>query len=124
LAAAVTISGFEPTLDKIVVNGLAGDDVIEASGLGAGLSLTADGGDGDDVLIGSNGPDVLLGSAGDDVLIGGPGLDILDGGSGDNILIQGPITLRHPAPSTASAASAGGSHQVSIGEALHGSFHL
>ena len=36
------------------------------------MLLTADGGDGDDVLIGSAGEDILLGGAGDDVLIGGP----------------------------------------------------
>jgi Ca2+-binding RTX toxin-like protein len=66
----------------------AGDDVIEASGLGVAMLLTANGGDGDDVLIGSDGNDVLHGDAGDDVLIGGAGQDILDGGPGDNILIQ------------------------------------
>jgi Ca2+-binding RTX toxin-like protein len=52
------------------------------------MLLTANGGDGDDVLIGSAGDDTLTGGAGDDVLIGGPGFDILDGGTGDNILIQ------------------------------------
>jgi Ca2+-binding RTX toxin-like protein len=71
------------------INALRGDDVIEASGLSAGaIGLTEDGGDGNDVLIGSAGNDTILGGAGDDVLIGGPGLDILDGGTGDNILIQ------------------------------------
>ena len=70
-----------------MINGLGGDDVIEASGL-SGLALVADGGDGDDVLIGGDGADILLGGAGDDVLIGGLGLDILDGGAGDNIVIQ------------------------------------
>ena len=78
----VTISNFDPTIDRIVINGLGGDDVITASGLGTAMQLTADGGDGDDVLIGSAGNDTLLGGAGDDVLIGGPGQDILDGGTG------------------------------------------
>ena len=73
----------------MIVNALAGDDVVDASGLAAGaIQLTADGGDGDDVLIGRAGNDTLLGGAGDDVLIGGPGQDILDGGPGNNILIQ------------------------------------
>ena len=72
-----------------MVQALAGDDVVEASGLAAGaIRLTADGGDGNDVLIGSAGNDTLRGGTGDDVLIGGAGLDILDGGPGDNILIQ------------------------------------
>ena len=86
LASEVTISNFDAN-DRIVINGLGGDDVIEASGL-TGMLLTANGGDGDDVLIGSAGNDTLNGGAGDDVLIGGPGIDILDGGTGDNILIQ------------------------------------
>jgi Ca2+-binding RTX toxin-like protein len=88
LAADVTISGFEAT-DRIVINGLNGDDVITASGLGSAMQLTANGGDGADVLIGGTGNDTLSGGNGDDILIGGGGLDILDGGPGDNILIQG-----------------------------------
>jgi Ca2+-binding RTX toxin-like protein len=86
LAAQVTISHFDPT-DHLVINGLEGDDVINATGLGNSLQLTADGGAGDDVLIGSTGNDTLLGGAGDDVLLGNGGQDVLDGGSGDNILL-------------------------------------
>ena len=71
LGADVTITDFDAN-DRIVINGLGGDDVIEASGL-SGMQLTANGGDGDDVLIGSAGNDMLNGEAGDDVLIGGPG---------------------------------------------------
>ena len=87
LAAEVTISGFDAN-DRIVINGLGGDDVIEASGLGTAMLLTADGGEGDDILIGSPGPDILRGGPGDDVLIGGAGADVLDGGPGNNIIIQ------------------------------------
>jgi Ca2+-binding RTX toxin-like protein len=90
LAETVTISGAEAANDRFVINGLGGDDVIDASGL-SGIQLTANGGDGADVLIGSPGNDTLLGGAGDDVLIGGPGLDILDGGSGGNVVIQAII---------------------------------
>ena len=89
LAAQVNITGSEPANDRLTINTLAGDDVVDASGLAAGaIGLTEDGGDGDDVLIGSAGDDVLIGGPGDDVLIGGPGQDVLDGGPGDNILIQ------------------------------------
>jgi Ca2+-binding RTX toxin-like protein len=89
LATTVRITGFEAALDRLVINGLGGDDVIEASGLLAGgILLTANGGADDDVLIGGDGNDVLLGGDGDDVLIGGLGVDVLDGGAGDNILIQ------------------------------------
>ncbi len=86
LAADIEILGFDAG-DRLVINGLGGDDVIEASDLVAGLLLTADGGAGDDVLVGSPGADVLLGGAGDDVLVGGGGIDVLDGGPGDNVVI-------------------------------------
>jgi Ca2+-binding RTX toxin-like protein len=83
------VTGSEAANDRLTINALAGDDVVDASGLIAGIiSLTADGGNDHDVLIGGAGPDVLLGGAGDDVLLGGPGLDVLDGGTGDNIIIQ------------------------------------
>jgi Ca2+-binding RTX toxin-like protein len=89
LAATVNIFGSEPTLDQLIVDLLDGDDVLQASGLQAGvIKLTGNGGPGDDVLIGSAGDDVLLGGEGDDVLQGGPGLDVLDGGPGNNVLIQ------------------------------------
>ena len=59
LAAQVSISNAEAALDRVVVNALAGDDVVDASGLAAnGIQLTADGGDGDDVLIGGDGNDI------------------------------------------------------------------
>jgi len=90
LAARVNITGAEAANDRLTVNARAGDDVVEASGLAAGaIQLTANGEDGDDVLVGGAGADTLTGGAGDDVLVGGPGLDILDGGPGDNVVIQG-----------------------------------
>jgi Ca2+-binding RTX toxin-like protein len=89
LGADVTITGFEAN-DRIVINGLGGDDVIEASGL-SGMLLTANGDDGDDVLVGSPGNDTLLGGAGDDVLVGGGGQDVLDGGPGSNVVIQSAV---------------------------------
>jgi Ca2+-binding RTX toxin-like protein len=88
LAARVSIAGFDANLDQLVLSLLAGDDVLEASGLAANtISLIADGGEGDDVLIGSAGNDRLLGAAGDDVLIGNGGTDVLDGGPGSNVVI-------------------------------------
>ncbi len=72
LSAIVNITGSEAASDRLQINALAGDDVVEASGLAAGaIQLVADGGDDDDILIGSDGADVLLGGNGDDVLLGG-----------------------------------------------------
>ncbi len=89
LAETVTISNFDSN-DRIVINGLGGDDAITASGL-TGMQFTANGGDGDDILIGSAGDDILHGDAGDDVLIGGPGVDVLDQGPGSGVVIQSPV---------------------------------
>ena len=89
LPALVSVSGAVAGNDRLTVNALAGDDVLDATGLAATSALlTLDGGDGDDVLLGGAGDDVLLGGAGDDVLIGGPGNDTTDGGTGDNVVIQ------------------------------------
>jgi Ca2+-binding RTX toxin-like protein len=89
LAAQVNVTGAEDPNDALTIGTLAGDDVVDASGLATpSLRLLADGGADHDVLIGGDGGDVLSGGEGDDVLIGGPGLDVLDGGPGDNLVIQ------------------------------------
>ena len=87
LGEDVKISNFD-TGDRIIINGLGGDDVINATGLAAGILLTENGGNGNDVLIGGAGDDTLNGEAGDDALLGGPGQDILDGGPGSNTVFQ------------------------------------
>ena len=107
--ADVEITGFEANNDRIVINGLGGDDVIEASGL-SGMQLTANGGDGDDVLVGSPGNDTLPGGAGDDVLIGGGGQDVLDGGPGSNVVIQSAVLGQFMASSFAPAGQGHGQH--------------
>ena len=92
LAVGITVTGVEPTLDRLTVSGLDGDDVVDASGIAAGsMLLTVNGGVGDDVLIGGDGDDIISGNEGDDVLLGGPGVDTLDGGPGDDTLIDGEI---------------------------------
>jgi Ca2+-binding RTX toxin-like protein len=57
----------------------------------AGVSniQNADGGSGNDILVGTAGPNVLNGNGGRDLIIGGGGSDALTGGSGDDILIAG-----------------------------------
>ncbi len=89
LSATVSIVGSEPALDRLILQMLAGEDAVNATGLLAGLiAFIADGGLGNDILVGSPGVDMLLGGEGDDVLIGGAGLDVLDGGPGNNVIIQ------------------------------------
>jgi Ca2+-binding RTX toxin-like protein len=89
LATALSITGTEPANDKLAVDLRGGDDALDASKLAAtSVKLTAHGGDGNDVLVGSAGDDSLFGDAGDDILNGGPGNDVLDGGTGSNVLIQ------------------------------------
>ena len=118
LPEAVTISNFEAANDRIVINGLGGDDVITASGL-TGILFTANGGDGDDVLIGSPGNDVLTGGNGDDVLIGGGGQDVLDGGPGNNTVIAS-ATVASLNNAGGGAAASDGSRAVGV--ALLGQF--
>jgi Ca2+-binding RTX toxin-like protein len=88
LAARVHVTGTDP-FDGLDIESGAGDDVVTATGLAAGVvTFSADGGAGNDVLVGSAGDDTLHGGDGDDIVNGGPGADVLDGGSGNNVLIQ------------------------------------
>jgi Ca2+-binding RTX toxin-like protein len=92
LAAQVNITGTETANDRLTINALAGDDVVEASGLGAAaIGLIVNGGDGNDVIVGGDGNDTLNGGAGDDVIIGGLGNDVIDGGDGDDVVIQSAV---------------------------------
>ena len=72
LAASVHISGDEAASDQLTVNGLAGDDTINASSLQANaIILTENGGDGNDILFGSPGNDLINGGRGNDVALHG-----------------------------------------------------
>jgi Ca2+-binding RTX toxin-like protein len=106
LATDITITGFDPNLDHLVINGLGGDDVINASGLPAGILLTENGGDGNDILLGGAGNDILSGGAGDDTLLGGGGQDVLDGGTGNNVLLQAPVSPGAASDGSAAASTA------------------
>jgi len=115
LAATVHITGFAAATDQLVINGLAGDDVITASGLAAGaIQLTANGGDGDDILIGSPGNDTLAGGAGDDVLIGNGGQDVLDGGPGSNTVIASATVAPMSSNTTDSVTPTDGSSSANL----------
>src|SRR5205823_6980461 len=66
------------------VNGQAGADAIDASGLPAGrIGLTLNGGANDDILIGSQGDDLIAGGTGNDVALMGAGDDTFVWNPGD-----------------------------------------
>jgi Ca2+-binding RTX toxin-like protein len=76
--------------DAVTVSGNAGDDVINATSVSAGVgAFTLSGGAGDDLLLAGRGGMTLDGGAGDDILIGGSGDDVLHAGTGDDILLGG-----------------------------------
>ena len=91
LPAEVTIDHAEGANDSLLVNGLGGNDSIDASALNAGqINLTIDGGAGNDTIIGSAGDDVLSGGDGNDVVTGGRGTDVALLGAGDDRFVWNP----------------------------------
>lgn len=85
------------TAAEIVVNGGIGADSITVTGVDLQFrgSVSINGGDGNDTLIGSSygetfngggGNDAIKAGAGHDTLIGGAGNDTLDGGASDDVL--------------------------------------
>jgi Ca2+-binding RTX toxin-like protein len=94
-AIAVTANGTKARVDsagtvpvdaiaeRLVVNGLGGDDTTSAVGnLAALTSITMDGGSGNDRLLGSNGPDTMVGGIGNDFVDGQQNNDTVLMGSG------------------------------------------
>jgi Ca2+-binding RTX toxin-like protein len=71
----------------IVFNGLGGNDLFANY---TGISSTANGGAGNDVLIGGSAADTLNGGDGHDLLVGGAGDDVLNGGAGLDAMYGGP----------------------------------
>ncbi|HJZ89497.1 MAG TPA: hypothetical protein VKE40_01405, partial [Gemmataceae bacterium] len=84
LPATVSLGAADPG-DSLTVNTLGGHDKVTATGLVAGvLQFTADGGDGNDSLFGSQGADNLLGEAGNDFIFGDNGDDNAFMGAGND----------------------------------------
>jgi Ca2+-binding RTX toxin-like protein len=90
LAALVAIQHQEPT-DKLDVNALGGDDAISAAALAAqAITLTLDGGAGDDTIAGATGVEVAFGRDGNDSIDGNGGNDTAFLGAGDDTFVWDP----------------------------------
>jgi Ca2+-binding RTX toxin-like protein len=91
LTTAVAITGGEAANDSLTLSAQGGIDVVNASGLPAGvIRLTMNGGLGNDVLIGSQGADSFTGGDGNDTVFGGNGDDVFTWNPGDdNDVIEG-----------------------------------
>jgi Ca2+-binding RTX toxin-like protein len=79
------------TSENLVVNANGGDDTFTASnGLAPLISLTVDGGTGNDTITGGDGNDVLIGGDGNDTINGGRGNDVMMGGAGNDTFVWNP----------------------------------
>jgi Ca2+-binding RTX toxin-like protein len=93
--ATVTVAS-GPGLDGIV-QGTAGDDIIDINYLGDPQGDRIDNGDAilpgqapdDDIVFAGEGNDIVIAGEGNDIVFGGPGDDSLFGGAGDDILFGG-----------------------------------
>jgi Ca2+-binding RTX toxin-like protein len=91
----VNIVGQEPSHDRLVLNGLGGDDVMDATKLEAdAIQLTMNGGLGADLFLGSAGGDLINGGDGNDVALMGAGDDTFVWNPGDdNDVLEGQAGL-------------------------------
>ncbi|HVK14926.1 MAG TPA: calcium-binding protein [Gemmataceae bacterium] len=85
LHTKVNIFSPEQANDRLTLNALGGNDVIDATSLEAdGIKLTENGGLGNDVMIGGEGDDLFNGGDGDDVAFMGAGDDVFVWNPGDD----------------------------------------
>jgi Ca2+-binding RTX toxin-like protein len=90
LAALVAIQHQDPN-DGLAVKGLGGNDAILAATLAAqAITLTLDGGAGDDTIAGGKGIETLLGGDGNDSIDGNGGNDVAFLGAGDDTFVWDP----------------------------------
>jgi Ca2+-binding RTX toxin-like protein len=90
LAALVAIQHQEPN-DGLAVNGLGGNDAISAAALAAqAITLTLDGGAGDDTIAGGQAIETLLGGDGNDSIDGNGGNDLAFLGAGEDTFVWDP----------------------------------
>ena len=82
LPVQVNATHVEGANDKLVISALGGADVIDATGLAAGVVQLE--------MLGGLGVDTFLGSAGDDLIVGGDGNDVAFMGAGDDTFAWSP----------------------------------
>jgi Ca2+-binding RTX toxin-like protein len=82
----------------------------------AALNPSADGTEGDDVLLGSKNDDTLTGSGGNDFLVSSGGNDYLDGGEGHDVYILGDTfgDGKNPGTVTITDRRAGRTHLLQV----------
>jgi Ca2+-binding RTX toxin-like protein len=79
------------TMENLVLNMNGGNDTFSATGnLAALISVTVDGGAGNDTILGSNGADRLFGGDGDDFIDGQQGSDTAVLGAGNDVFQWDP----------------------------------
>ena len=82
------------TSEKLDLNAGAADDIVNMAGGALGLTIDADGGDGNDTIDGSDAPDLLTGGNGNDRLIGDNNAagtrDVSRGDAGDDTMVWNP----------------------------------
>ncbi|MGD9616867.1 MAG: beta strand repeat-containing protein [Alphaproteobacteria bacterium] len=93
-AGGITVFGLSETVriffpeqanDRLILNGLGGDDVIDTTSLEAdGIQVTMNGGLGADVFLGGEGGDLISGGDGNDVALMGAGDDVFTWNPGDD----------------------------------------
>jgi Ca2+-binding RTX toxin-like protein len=71
---------------NIKADGGAGNDLL----IGGGGNDTLDGGKGDDLIFGGAGDDKIKGGRGNDLIFGGSGNDKINGGRGNDVIFGGP----------------------------------
>jgi Ca2+-binding RTX toxin-like protein len=90
LSARVAIQHQEPS-DKLDVDGLEGNDAISAAALASGaITLSLDGGAGDDTIAGAQGVETLRGGDGNDSIDGNGGNDVAFLGAGEDTFVWDP----------------------------------
>jgi Ca2+-binding RTX toxin-like protein len=79
------------TTENLVLNANGGDDSFSATGnLAPLITITVDGGAGNDSLNGGNGADILRGGVGDDFIDGNQGNDVVFLGAGNDVFQWDP----------------------------------